>query len=130
MKQKYKTQANRYAQTYRDKKRQLGLCYDGGCKERAATPNGQCAFHKDRATRAARDRVLGLEASTHRDRLLVEQGRLCAICREFMTRPNQDHNHTTGRLRGVLCGLCNVALERMEQPGWGDAAFAYLQKWS
>ena len=130
MKEKYKTRIPQYTKTYRDKKRLSGLCYEGGCNETASAFGQQCEFHKRKATRAARDRVMGENASTHRDHLIREQDGRCAICQETMTRPNQDHDHKTGKLRGVLCGLCNVALERMERDGWGVAAFAYLQKWA
>jgi hypothetical protein len=46
------------------------------------------------------------------DRFVV-QGSCCAVCR---TREpgaknwNTDHNHITGKLRGILCHKCNVAL--------------------
>lgn len=45
-------------------------------------------------------------------RLLAEQGGTCRICK---TTPSNrhlavDHDHTTGRIRGLLCSRCNVAL--------------------
>lgn len=44
--------------------------------------------------------------------LLASQGNACAIC---CTQPNGqrlavDHDHTTGKVRGLLCGHCNKAL--------------------
>jgi hypothetical protein len=44
-----------------------------------------------------------------RSALLVAQDGLCAICYE---RPavTVDHDHETGRVRGMLCKGCNVAL--------------------
>ncbi len=47
---------------------------------------------------------------------LKEQSGLCAICRRAgsgrtqSTRMVVDHNHTTGKFRGVLCHPCNAAL--------------------
>jgi Recombination endonuclease VII len=43
------------------------------------------------------------------DELLASQGGGCAIC----GRPepdNVDHDHETGRVRGILCFTCNVAI--------------------
>lgn len=50
------------------------------------------------------------------DRMLAEQGGLCAICGsdDPQTRAggffHVDHCHTTGAVRGLLCGSCNPAL--------------------
>lgn len=46
---------------------------------------------------------------------LASQGGACAICRttDFTGRlktPHVDHDHGTGKVRGILCGRCNVAL--------------------
>ena len=46
--------------------------------------------------------------------LIKSQGNKCAICQnEFSNkRPNDpcvDHDHTTGKVRGILCRRCNVA---------------------
>ncbi len=43
------------------------------------------------------------------DALLEKQGGLCALCRQ---RPAEhvDHDHVTGRIRGLLCSCCNQAL--------------------
>jgi len=37
-----------------------------------------------------------------------------------------DHNHKTGRVRGLLCGLCNTAIGILENSGWLSQATAYL----
>src|SRR5262249_41281101 len=43
------------------------------------------------------------------DRLLAEQGGACAICgRE--DREHVDHDHQTGKVRGILCFNCNGGL--------------------
>jgi hypothetical protein len=43
------------------------------------------------------------------DAMLEAQGGLCALCRE---RPAEhvDHDHLTGKVRGMLCSCCNQGL--------------------
>jgi Recombination endonuclease VII len=43
------------------------------------------------------------------DAMLAAQGGLCAACREDEPK-HVDHDHKTGRVRGMLCFLCNQAL--------------------
>jgi hypothetical protein len=47
------------------------------------------------------------------DRMLEAQGGVCAICKE--ARPEErtlhvDHDHVTGKIRGLLCFRCNNAI--------------------
>ena len=60
------------------------------------------------------------------DRICKAQGGTCALC------PNPprvaDHDHTTLVVRGLLCGGCNQALNRVEWPGWATRARAYLKR--
>ena len=45
--------------------------------------------------------------------LLAGQGYACALCRETGWcghAPQVDHDHATGRVRGILCRRCNAAL--------------------
>ena len=43
------------------------------------------------------------------DELLASQGGGCAICGN-PNADNVDHDHVTGRVRGILCFTCNVAI--------------------
>lgn len=67
------------------------------------------------ATRARRNtlRRHGLTEETHL-LLLAGHGNACAICRKADGGPGErlyvDHNHETGRVRGLLCMNCNSAL--------------------
>lgn len=64
------------------------------------------------------------------EKLLAEQGHACAICRAPMTltgNRNVDHDHETGRIRGLLCGRCNTGLGNFrDQPALIESAMAYL----
>lgn len=45
------------------------------------------------------------------DALAATQGYACAICRKVpKARLHIDHNHETGRVRGLLCSNCNTAI--------------------
>lgn len=49
------------------------------------------------------------------EQILLDQGSVCAICKEPPNdprgfRPHIDHCHSTGVVRGILCGPCNKGL--------------------
>lgn len=65
--------------------------------------------------------------------LFDEQRGLCAICgigEGDATRQTLfvDHDHETGAIRGLLCGRCNWAIERLNHEGWEIRARAYLER--
>lgn len=58
------------------------------------------------------------------NRLLTQQGGVCAICQESETSVKKngeiaslciDHCHTTGKVRGLLCRMCNSALGKFKE---------------
>jgi hypothetical protein len=63
------------------------------------------------------------------DAMEANQNGNCAICK----RPPRasrtlaiDHNHTTGKIRGLLCGTCNTRLGFLEK--WWTPIMDYLAK--
>lgn len=64
--------------------------------------------------------------------LLASQGGVCAICQKPITDtrdygPHVDHDHETGRVRGILCLGCNTGLGGFrDDPKRMLAAIAYL----
>lgn len=45
------------------------------------------------------------------DLLLKKQNSRCAICKKrFKETPDIDHCHKTGKIRGLLCSVCNLGL--------------------
>lgn len=72
----------------------------------------------------------GLTPEQHAQMLLDQKG-LCAICNSLPKgkRPLVvDHNHKTGKVRGLLCYGCNRALHVLETIELLEAAEAYLKK--
>jgi len=58
-------------------------------------------------------RITNKTIPTIRTLLLESQGYKCAICQldlkeEQPSNQHVDHNHTTGKIRGVLCRSCNL----------------------
>lgn len=91
---------NNKGPTYKDKK----YCY-------------RCTFavKKDAATKAHRAHVAktyGIAVDDY-DRLYIAQDGRCAICRRATGKSKRlavDHDHKTGLVRGLLCGVCNNIL--------------------
>lgn len=74
-------------------------------------------IRKRKSTRLIREYKITIEDY---EKLLLEQGGVCAICKKSETiiekstnviRPLAvDHDHKTGKIRGLLCGRCNQAI--------------------
>ena len=67
------------------------------------------------------------------DEILASQGGGCAICGTKtpggMGRFHIDHDHASGRVRGVLCQPCNISLGLMrDNPTLLRGAAEYLEK--
>ena len=64
--------------------------------------------------------------------MLVAQGGVCAICRltcQSGKRLCVDHDHATGKVRGLLCQKCNTVLGKMsDSPELLRRAAAYLEE--
>lgn len=78
-------------------------------------------------------RRYGLTIETY-EQLLSAQHNRCAICDKIFDRltkdavPFVDHDHTTGRVRGILCLQCNSAIGSLDDdPGRLRRAILYLE---
>ena len=79
----------------------------------------ECLACQGILTRVARYRKsFGIEVEQY-DQMLQAQGGCCALCKtqEYSHKRNGrfvrfavDHCHTTGRIRGLLCWRCNLAI--------------------
>ena len=86
-----------------------------------------CRKAKRSASTHARrvEQTYGLTAEQY-EALLAYQGGACAICGgERRYRLNVDHDHATGKVRGLLCRRCNKLLrdvrddaETLHRAGW------------
>lgn len=92
----------------------------------------------DRSKSSSLKKSFGIDI-TKFNRMLDEQGGVCAICRkpEGAKSPGSDtarylavdHCHATGRIRGLLCTGCNMMVGNCEKhPEVIDGLITYLQK--
>ena len=75
-----------------------------------------------------------------RDEKFIAQDGKCAICGKTLSLDpkyrrvnfaNLDHNHTSGQLRGILCGHCNRGLGLFaDKPALLLKAAQYLNHWN
>jgi hypothetical protein len=89
-------------------------------KQRAYVESGKKKV-ADRKSHLKRSYGLTLEAFHS---LLASQGGGCAICGRT-DADNVDHDHETGRVRGILCFKCNVAIGLLDED-WSRANSAGL----
>lgn len=62
------------------------------------------------------------------EELREKQSNGCALCQRSGTRLVVDHDHATGRVRGLLCIRCNNALGALGDSGAGiERALAYVR---
>lgn len=75
-------------------------------------------------------RSYGMSLDQYNKLVAAHRGK-CAICTEEMRKPHIDHCHTTGKIRGLLCGPCNHAIGSLkDSPLRCFLAASYLQKFS
>lgn len=74
-------------------------------------------------------RKYGLDKDSYEE-LLKKQKNQCVICeREFTVTPHIDHDHETGKVRGLLCYPCNSGLGQFEDDiGRLKRAIKYLKQ--
>lgn len=60
---------------------------------------------------------------------MQRQGGKCAICGAEPRHLHWDHDHATGKLRSLLCPLCNRGIGQLgDSPERCDAAASYLRR--
>jgi len=97
-----------------------GRCATCTVRDRRRTPEGKQSFRDsakryysrnvEKCRKAGRENMYrakyGLTGQQYKK---LFDGAVCEICKSEL-RLVLDHNHSTGRLRGILCGFCNSGL--------------------
>jgi hypothetical protein len=93
--------------------------------EKSATPQRDKSKDRERHNL----RVYGLTPDEYR-RMAEAQDNRCAICGSTPRLLYVDHNHNTGKVRGLLCVSCNSALGLFRDSiGAIEKAAAYLKRY-
>ena len=110
----------------------------GRCKSCIYTSNN-LRYHTDpvfkaKATQQRKKSMLKVRYGiTEQDvtNLKLLQDYKCAVCLEDISnRFHIDHDHVTGKVRGLLCHLCNVGLGSFrDTTEFLESAIAYLRKY-
>ncbi len=62
-------------------------------------------------------------------RMYLFQDKACAICQQKAGAEDLviDHDHKSGKVRGLLCGTCNTGIGMLkDRPDWARRAVGYL----
>ena len=102
-----------------------------GCKHAHRHRSGEARRSEARERELRRD--YGLTAQ-HLVAMVQAQGWRCAVClkafpaRLIGKRVHVDHDHRSGRVRGVLCATCNLAIGKLGDTAAGvRRALVYLE---
>lgn len=110
---------------YKDKAKR----YEAIRKSVAKKPKKYRALRKEVKRRAARrgyhiQKRYGISMMDYMD-MLTKQDNACAICKKpsgltVSGRPSLyvDHDHKTGKVRGLLCARCNMLMSFLDQDNW------------
>ncbi|WP_309144509.1 endonuclease VII domain-containing protein [Streptomyces sp. BR123] len=84
----------------------------------------ECRAQRNRASYFKRKYGI---TEAERDEMIAAQGGACVICR-IGPAEHVDHDHETGKVRGVLCFSCNAALGQFkDRPDVMRRAAAYVE---
>lgn len=114
--QRVKDQQHAYLENNKEKERARNKAYG--------------AAHKSEKREYRLKQIYGISQLDYLEMFKNQHGK-CAICqrdRQTMTRNLAvDHDHQTGKVRGLLCAKCNTRLETLENRKWNKAANSYLE---
>lgn len=129
--EEYRIRERAYYFKNKDKKRAQAKAYRLANKEKCRLATKKWDFiHREEKMARVRMRKFGLSQEAF-DGLLDKQGGVCAICNKVNWNgkgPHVDHDHITGKVRGILCHSCNVSLGLIkDDPNVARAMANYIE---
>jgi Recombination endonuclease VII len=126
MDEKERDRQRRQTESYRDYQREYQRAYYHRTKDQRTPEQREHRrqYLKD-YRRRNRAKLQPKQQATERERLyrlseaefrslMEQQGSECAICTRLLTDPIVDHDHATGKVRGLLCRRCNTGIGMLE----------------
>ena len=106
--------------------------YKGRIKNRdSINANARERYYKNRDSELARHRMksYGIDDVTYFEMVAMQNGK-CIICGDTPSvNLSVDHNHVTGKIRGLVCNSCNIAIAKAkDSPIILRAMADYLEK--
>lgn len=87
-----------------------------------------CRINKVKVRDYALKRQYGISLEVY-EAMVKEQNNQCAICKTNKEKFDVDHDHITGKVRGLLCHYCNVLLgQAFDNPDTLEKAATYLRR--
>lgn len=112
-KDKHRTICKDCTRLYSEENKELKQQYRAKMKSHRVEYNRKYRVNnRDRQKDTTLKRIYGITIQVY-NALLEAQGYTCAICRKSCQSGRAlavDHNHNTGKVRGLLCQKCNVAI--------------------
>lgn len=73
--------------------------------------------------------VYGITLNQHKQ-MYADQNGECAICKKLVAYDDikTDHDHITGKIRGLLCCRCNMWMAAIDDKGFMKTAIKYVKK--
>lgn len=109
------------------------FCSRGHDMETTRNSYRQCSICQKEVQKALHLKIYGMTLEDF-NTLLEKQDSSCAICstKDFGKKgPHVDHNHETGKVRGLLCRGCNLALGMIKDNAQtAESAAKYLSRTS
>jgi hypothetical protein len=115
--EKFRAQDRNYRESHIDQDREKQRKYRKAHPEKIREDKRKwTAKNPEKACEYSRKRKFGVTPENYK-RMLLNQNGVCIICGGNRSKKDLciDHDHTTNKIRGLLCSLCNSAFGLMEE---------------
>jgi hypothetical protein len=108
---KRKKYIKNYKEKNKEKIKQQGRDYRQSHKEKSnESSRNYYNKNKEKELDRIRFKKYGITGDLFRE-ILERQGEKCPICGKVLTKnPSVDHDHITGKIRGLICNSCNLTI--------------------